>query len=198
MILDLPLPPGWARAQAPGTAYGEGGDFVWPADAPSPIATTGPTSLSSMENLALAPAVLLVSPFLPLPPSLPILIEQALASEPDYQVGRRSAVLTPRLGPWEAVQLLTQGKSRETGIETARIYAALDAGYGAFLLVFIDGDPRRLPDRQQQLDSLIAQARLRPPPADAGPESPDQAAIPPQRPPGEIFFKEVLYRHLID
>lgn len=197
MILDLPLPPGWARAQAPGTAYGEGGDFIWPADAPSPTSATGPTSLRSMDNLALQPAVLLVSPFLPLPTSLPALIEQALTSESDYQLSRRSAMLTPRLGPWEAVQLLTQGTSRETGIETGRIYAALDAGYGAFLLIFIDGEPRRLPERQRQLDSLLAQAQLRPGPA-AGSEAPDEAAIPPQRPPGELFFKEVLYRHLID
>lgn len=195
MILDLPLPPGWTRASG-----NSGGDLIWPADAPNPSATTGPTSLSSLEGLALQPAVLLVSPFMPLPPSLPILIEAALASEPDYVLSRRSQLLTPRLGPWEAVELLTQGRSRETGIETSRIYAALDGGYGVFLLVFIDGDPRRLPERQQQLNSLIAQARLRKPEAQTTPEpeAPESSPIPPQRPPGEIFFKEVLYRHLID
>lgn len=197
MILDLPLPPGWTRA----SGSTDGGELIWPADSPNPSATTGPTSLSSLEGLALQPAVLLVSPFMPLPPSLPTLIEAALTSEPDYVLSRRSQLLTPRLGPWEAVELLTQGRSRETGIETSRIYAALDGGYGVFLLVFIDGDPRRLPERQRQLDSLIAQARLRKPnpdPQAATDPAPDSPHIPPQRPPCEIFFKEVLYRHLID
>jgi hypothetical protein len=69
MILDLPLPPGWSREPGPDT---QGGDLIWPSD-------SEPRSLGTQAS-----SLLLVSPLLPLPESLPRLIEQALDSEPDY------------------------------------------------------------------------------------------------------------------
>jgi hypothetical protein len=192
MILDLPLPSGWSKVPGKDT---QGGDLIWPSD-------SDPRSLT-----ARAPSLLLVSPLLPLPESLPSLIQQALDSEPDYQITRRSNYMLPRLGPWEVVVLLTFGCSAESRVETGRIYAALDAGYGAFLLVFLDKDPRRLPERQRQLYELITLARLREGPGQGQEKKPAdkkdvvqgrRLGMPPQLPPLDIFLKEVLYRHLID
>lgn len=160
MILDLRLPAGWTQAPIGaatakpgigttrvGGAAGELGTIFWPA------AEEGDTSPH--------PAALLLSPLLPILRSPTLLLQAALDSEPDYEVTQDSPYILVRLGPWEATLLETEGRSHETGRESARIYAVLDVGFGAFMLVFVDCDPTRLDLRREQLADILAQARLR-------------------------------------
>lgn len=122
---------------------------------------------------AAAPCMLIVSPLLPLPRSLAELVGEALASEPDFRIDWKWPLLTPRAGPWELVVQLCVGTSRETGHATGRVYAALDAGFGAYLIVCIDRDPQKLAERQKELLAMLAGARLH---RDRIPEAETQAA----------------------
>lgn len=177
---------------------------------------------------AAAPCMLIVSPLLPLPRSLAGLIGEALASEPDFRLDWKWPLLTPRAGPWELVVQLCVGTSRETGHATGRVYAALDAGFGAYLVVCIDRDPQKLAERHKELLAMLAAARLH---RDRIPEGETQTAselaselaseptselapglgrpprpapadptelIPPQQPPPEIYLKEALFSYLTD
>lgn len=179
MYLDLPTPPHWPRWRsiAPDP---EPADPAAPqdADAPAPIgaepdapetarytvipdgATAGDGAAPGPGQGPGQPTLLIVSPLLPLPASLPRLLDEAVASEPDFRIEWRWPLLTPRAGPWELCLLLTVGDSRETGQRTGRVYAALDAGFGAFLIALIDREPRRLAARQRELCALLAQASL--------------------------------------
>lgn len=177
MILDLRLPAGWTQrpiaidsarsdpaatdisvavpaVAVPGSgltlAELQGGRIAWP-----------PAADDGEESPTEAPAALLISPLLPLPRSPTRLLRTALASEPDYELRSESPYLAVRLGPWEVTALETTGVSRETGIESARLYAVLDAGYGAYMMVFVDCDPARIALRRDQLVELISEAQLR-------------------------------------
>lgn len=150
--------------------------------------------------------MLIVSPLLPLPRSLAGLIAEALASEPDFRIDWKWPVLTPRVGPWELVVQLCVGTSRETGHVTGRVYAALDAGFGAYLVVCIDRDPQKLAERHKEVLGLLAGARLHRDRIPAAETAPGEAAstaapteiIPPQQPPPEIYLKEALFSYLTD
>lgn len=160
MILDLRLPAGWTQAPI-GRAASEPADeptrrgfaalavgtIYWPPD----------EEASRSEH----PAALLLSPALPLLRSPTQLLRAALASEPDYAIAHESPYILARLGPWETTLLETEGRSHETGLVSARIYAVLDAGHAAFMLVFVDCDPGRMDLRREQLAEILAQARLR-------------------------------------
>lgn len=169
-----------------------------------------------------APCMLIVSPLLPLPRSLAALVGEALASEPDFRIDWKWPILTPRAGPWELVVQLCVGTSRETGHATGRVYAALDAGFGAYLVVCIDRDPQKLAERHKELVAMLAEAHLhrdRVPEAETltTSELADDAAgetasgpgrrprpadpteiVPPQQPPPEIYLKEALFSYLTD
>lgn len=165
-----------------------------------------------------APCLLIVSPLLPLPRSLAALVAEALAGEPDFRLDWKWPILTPRAGPWELVVQMCVGTSQETGHVTGRIYLALDAGSGAYLLVCVDRDPQKLAARQKELLALVAGARLHrarisaeetatrdqeaAAAADAGlapatPATPTEI-IPPQQPPPELYLKEALFSYLTD
>lgn len=107
-----------------------------------------------------APCLLIVSPLLPLPRSLPALVEEALASEPDLRLDWKWPLLTPRAGPWELVVQLCVGTSQATGHTTGRVYVGLDAGSGAYLIVCIDRDPQKLAERHKEVLTMLAGARL--------------------------------------
>lgn len=173
-----------------------------------------------------APCLLIVSPLLPLPRSLPALVEEALASEPDFRLDWKWPLLTPRAGPWELVVQLCVGTSQATGHATGRVYVGLDAGSGAYLIVCIDRDPQKLAERQKEVLTLLAGTRLhrdRIPAAEAesaaSPWAGDEDApatspspgtgtgapgalsteiVPPQQPPPEIYLKEALFSYLTD
>jgi hypothetical protein len=216
MILDLRLPAGWtqrpirveadpldAAAATPAvgtsgpepTATGaslhlaelQGGRIIWP-----------PFESSDEESANFAPAALLISPLLPLLRSPTLLLQAALDSEPDYERQSESPFLSVRLGPWEVTALETTGRSRQDAIPSARLYAVLDAGYGAYMMVFIDCDPSRIALRRDQLVELISEAQLRsaPRPADpAATESPAPGAdeLPTEEePPTSLAFSEKL------
>jgi hypothetical protein len=102
----------------------------------------------------------MISPLLPLPRSLPELVQEALLSEPDFVPDWKWPLLLPRVGDWELVIQLCVGTSRATGLATGRVYAALDAGFGAYLIVCIDRDPQKLAERHKELLALMARARL--------------------------------------
>ncbi|MBL9003182.1 MAG: hypothetical protein JNJ46_02985 [Myxococcales bacterium] len=189
MILDLRLPAGWTQAPigraAPepadeptrrGFAALAVGTIYWPPD----------EEAGRHER----PAALLLSPALPLLRSPTQLLRAALASEPDYAVEHESPYISARLGPWEATLLETQGRSHETGLVSARIYAVLDAGHAAFMLVFVDCDPERMDLRREQLAEILAQARLRrslgPQPA-ANTTDPEAPALPEQDAESEAY-----------
>ncbi|HRI53210.1 MAG TPA: hypothetical protein PLW65_23820, partial [Pseudomonadota bacterium] len=150
------------------------------------------------------------------------LVGEAGASEPDFRVDWKWPILTPRAGPWELVVQLCVGTSRETGHATGRVYAALDAGFGAYLVVCIDRDPQKLAERHKELLAMLAEARLhrdRVPEAETlttneltsdsdsatadapgrppGPAEPTEI-VPPQQPPPEIYLKEALFSYLTD
>lgn len=187
MILDLRLPAGWtqrpiqvepdqlAAAAATSTvgtsgpdpaatgagirlAELQGGRIIWPA-----------LDRSDEESADSAPAALLISPLLPLLRSPTLLLQAALDSEPDYERQSESPFLSVRLGPWEVTALETTGRSRQDAIPSARLYAVLDAGYGAYMMVFIDCDPSRIALRRDQLVELISEAQLRSAPRPAEP-----------------------------
>ena len=109
---------------------------------------------------AAAPCLLIVSPLLPLPRSLPALLQEAIAGEADFRLDWKWPILTPRAGPWELVVQMCVGTSLETGYATGRVYIALDAGIGAYLIVCIDRDPQKVAARQKELLTLLAGARL--------------------------------------
>ena len=182
MYLDLPIPPHWPRwrsiapdPEPEATAPAAPPDAAAAAPTPAPIGgepdepetaryTVIPDTAAA-DGTASGPGpgqptLLIVSPLLPLPASLPRLLDEAVASEPDFRVEWRWPLLTPRAGPWELCLLLTVGDSRETGQRTGRVYAALDAGFGAFLIALIDREPRRLATRQRELCALLAEASL--------------------------------------
>lgn len=172
MILDLRLPAGWT--QRPITVDSPRPE---PATAASPVAEDGaeltlaqlqggriawpPAGDEPTDEVTEPPAALLISPLLPLPRSPTRLLRTALESEPDYELKSESPYLAVRLGPWEVTALETTGVSRETGLESARLYAVLDAGFGAYMLVFVDCDPGRIAQRRDQLVELISEAQLR-------------------------------------
>ena len=83
----------------------------------------------------------------------------------------------------------TTGHSRETGIATGRVYAAIDAGHGGFLLVFVDRDPSRLELRRNQLAALLVESRL----LEHG-----NVVLPPQKAVEELYLKDFLFPHLVD
>lgn len=169
-----------------------------------------------------APCMLIVSPLLPLPRSLAALVGEALASEPDFRIDWKWPILTPRAGPWELVVQLCVGTSQETGHATGRVYAALDAGFGAYLVVCIDRDPQKLAERHKELLAMLAEARLHrdrvpeaetlttnEPTSESDSESADAPGrppspadpteiVPPQQPPPEIYLKEALFSYLTD
>lgn len=184
----------------------------------------GPAPGLGGEPGGAAPCMLIVSPLLPLPRSLAGLISEALAGEPDFRIDWKWPLLTPRAGPWELVVQLCVGTSKETGHATGRVYAALDAGFGAYLVVCIDRDPQKLAERHKELLAMLAAARLhrdRIPEGEtqtadeptgeptgeptSGPGRPPRPApadpteiIPPQQPPPEIYLKEALFSYLTD
>lgn len=157
-----------------------------------------------------ARCLLIISPLLPLPRSLPVLLQEALTSEPDFRPDWKWPVLTPRVGPWELVVQMCVGTSLATGYTTGRLYIALDAGFGAYLIVCIDRDPQKLAERQKELLALLAGARLhrdRVPHNENENEDPEAAAdlatsstdiVPPQQPPLEIYLRETLFSYLTD
>ena len=173
---------------------------------------------------AAAPCLLIVSPLLPLPRSLAALLQEAITGEADFRLDWKWPVLTPRAGPWELVVQMCVGTSLETGLVTGRVYIALDAGSGAYLIVCVDRDPQKVAARQKELLALLAGARLirdHISPAEAAtvaaeaalavgaaadrtPASPGAAhatsaeVIPPQQPPPEIYLKEALFSYLTD
>ena len=205
----LTLPP--TAASADGTARASDADDARYFERLEPPSAQTPGPAPPARGAA--PCILIVSPLLPLPRSLASLIAEALASEPDFRIDWKWPVLTPRVGPWELVVQLCVGTSLETGHATGRVYAALDAGFGAYLLVCIDRDPQKLAERHKELLGLLAAARLH---RDRVPEAetalaPDEAAslagkgaaapteiIPPQQPPPEIYLKEALFSYLTD
>ena len=174
------------------------------------------------QDPAAARCLLIVSPLLPLPRSLPSLLQEALTGEPDFRLDWKWPLLTPRVGPWELVVQMCVGTSQAAGVTTGRLYVALDAGFGAYLLVCIDRDPQKLAERQKELLALLAGARLhrarvpaaerpddrqddRDPEGEAGGEnfSPRATAsttdiVPPQLPPPELYLKETLFSYLTD
>ena len=142
------------------------------------------------EDESFAPAALLLSPLLPLPRSPTVLLQAALESEPDYEVTSESHYLAVRLGAWEVTVLETTGQSRETGIASARLYAVLDAGYGAYMMVFIDCDPERIGLRRDQLVELISDAELRTQPRPSQP-APPASPEPESAPSAELLATEL-------
>jgi hypothetical protein len=182
----------------------------------------GSADPSDASELPAAPCLLTISPLLPLPRSLPALLHEVLASEPDFRPDWKWPVLTPRVGPWELVVQLCVGTSQATGITTGRLYVALDAGCGAYLIVCIDRDPQKLAERQKEILGLLAKARLHrdrvreiepaPDPSDqssddiagghvakpAAPDPPSTEVVPPQQPPLEIYLRETLFSYLTD
>jgi hypothetical protein len=175
MILDLRLPPGWTQRHlvVPGEPIEAGAGLAGGAPADSAVAALPPAladltsgwlivpPIEEAEDRSFEPAALLLSPLLPLPRSPTVLLQAALESEPDYEVTSESHYLAVRLGAWEVTVLETTGQSRETGIESARLYTVLDAGYGAYMMVFIDCDAERIGLRRDQLVELISDAELR-------------------------------------
>ncbi len=172
-----------------------------------------------------APCLLIVSPLLPLPRSLPALLQEAIAGEADFRLDWKWPILTPRAGPWELVVQMCVGTSLATGYATGRVYIALDAGSGAYLIVCIDRDPQKIAARQKELLALLAGARLhrdRVSPAEAATVAAEATlalatdaaglfaaslgaarlaateVIPPQQPPPEIYLKEALFSYLTD
>lgn len=164
MILDLRLPAGWTQAaigqatSAPAQAAGP--DSLQAATAGT-LYTPPAEATAEDAGAAASPVGLLLSPLLPILRSPTLLLRAALDSEPDYELAHESPFISVRLGPWETTLLETEGRSRETGLVSARIYAVVDAGHAAFLLVFVDCDPTRLDLRREQLAEIIAGARLR-------------------------------------
>jgi len=231
MILDLPIPPSWLRlvttnaadASASGDARSHNGVDAPSAAAAEPSAQSDPEEESaqyfSQQSPDGEPCLLMVSPMLPLPSSLVTLVRSAIQDEADFKLDWKWPPQTPRLGPWEVVAQLCIGQSRESGLPTGRLYVALDAGVGAFLIVVIDRDPNRLAQRQAEVFSLLSRAQLfrvqhageaeglQPPNnnlAASEPAGPDllpsrlQAVIPPQLPAPELYLKEFLFRHFVD
>ena len=235
MILDLPIPPSWLRLVTTNAADASAsGDASSPngVDAPSapaadpsesPGAQSDPEEVSaqyfSQQSPHGEPCLLMVSPLLPLPSSLVTLVRSAIQDEADFKLDWKWPPQTPRLGPWEVVAQLCIGQSRESGLPTGRLYVALDAGVGAFLIVVIDRDPNRLAQRQAEVFGLLSRAQLfrvqhageaeglQPPNnnlAASEPAGPDllpsrlQAVIPPQQPAPELYLKEFLFRHFVD
>lgn len=226
MFLDVPIPPSWTRELGPAPAQ------VAEASAPAPAPANGQPAASDesgratyylpiagSEAAAGEPVLLMVSPMLPLSSSLPALIEEAVKSEPDFQIEWRWPVFLARVGPWELVMLMVVGRSAEAGVTTGRIYAAFDAGYGTFLVVLLDRDPNRLAARKTELCELLARARLRRSsrenPTGAGLAQPEEdslgalgalsddkwleeLAVPPQLPPLSLYLKDALYKYLTD
>lgn len=189
--LVLRLPPGWTRHAVEGPT---GGDMLVPC---LPEDTVVPCSASRV----------LVSPLLPLPRSLPDLLEQALRSEPDFVAHLRSEVRLVRLGAWEVVQQSARGHSRSEKIEMDRVYVGLDGGFGAWLLVLIvfgDAQPGLLLRRQHELGVLIASATMQRPQKGSDKRgtgrTPERASagVPVQKATSELFLSQVLYRHLLD
>ena len=207
MILDLRLPPGWTQRHlvVPGEpmeagAVLGGGSLADSAVAALPPALVELTSgslivppIEEAEDGSFEPAALLLSPLLPLPRSPTVLLQAALESEPDYEVTSESHYLAVRLGAWEVTVLETTGQSRQTGIESARLYAVLDAGYGAYMLVFIDCDPERIGLRRDQLVELISAAELRTQPRPPQPAPPASPALkePESAPAAELLATEL-------
>jgi hypothetical protein len=188
MILDLRLPAGWTQATL-GQAVADPAASASPGTASAPAAGwlyRPPPDRAEAPQGGEAAAGLLLSPLLPLLRSPTLLLQAALDSEPDYEVTHESPFISARLGPWEATLLETEGQSRETGVVSARIYAVLDVGHGAFMLVFVDCDPGRMDLRREQLADLLAQARLRtaaqPTPTEVG-DAPDADLGPSAEPP---------------
>jgi hypothetical protein len=170
----------------------------------------------------------MVSPLLPLPRSLPALVSEAIGGETDFRPSWKWPILTPRVGPWELVVQMCVGASASSGHTTGRIYVALDAGFGAYLIVLVDRDPQKLAERYQELLAIMAGAQLLSdrradldadtdldadadlePAADrdavakerrAKPAAPPApvSVIPPQSPPAEIYLKEALFNYLTD
>ena len=145
MILDLRLPPGWTQRHL--VVPGE------PIEAGAGLAG----ALADAAVAALPPALAdLTSGWLIVPPieeaedgsfgaggpaALATLAAAALADRALAGGARERArlrgderVAPPgrAIGAWEVTVLETTGQSRETGIESARLYAVLDAGYGAW------------------------------------------------------------------
>ena len=187
MFLDLRLPAGWTQAPiggAPAPVEPAGTGPLLQALAATPFGTIlWPPKGADEADDAAVPSALLLSPLLPLLRSPTQLLQAALDSEPDYERSHETQFFSARLGPWEVTLLETEGKSRETGIISARIYAVMDVGHAAFMLVWVDCEPSRLAQRREQLAELLSQARLRRTrpspvaPAEAE-QSPPEAPIP--------------------
>lgn len=201
MFLDLRLPAGWTQAPiggAPAPVEPAGAGPLLQALAATPFGTIlwPPKGADDRED-AVAPSALLLSPLLPLLRSPTQLLQAALDSEPDYERSHETQFFSARLGPWEVTLLETEGKSRETDIVSARIYAVMDVGHAAFMLVWVDCDPSRLAQRREQLAELLSQARLRRTrpipvaPAEAE-QSPPEAPAPPATEPVEYTLDATL------
>lgn len=222
MFLDVPTPPSWTRELGPAApdqgaaGTGTGSESVEESGRALYYFPIAGTAAAAGE-----PVLLMVSPMLPLSSSLPTLLEEAVKSEPDFQIEWRWPLLLSRVGPWELVLLMVVGRSAEQRITTGRIYAAFDAGYGTFLVVLLDRDPNRLAARKNELCELLARARLRRTPrettAAAGRPAADgttddelaiaalgdekwveELAVPPQQPPLALYLKDALYKYLTD